>query len=429
MGQTMTEKIISRAAGQVAVRGDLVWAKVNRVSLIDSSNFPAWADFFNRNQARVWDPSRVVITFDHLYRTSANAVGPLPLIRNWARKQSIPLANVFDIGRHGLSHQVPAEAGFVVPGTVYAAADTQGPTMGAFNCFAFACLDSIPFIMATGDTWLRVPECIQVVLHGRLPKGVLGKDVYFRLMKDLAGVSEGRVIEFAGEGIASIPIDVRMAIANGAPHMGALTMVFPADSHLLNYLAPRVREAFEPAAADADAHYVQTRHYDLADFEQLVSGPNDPNLVQPLSALEGMPIQAAYIGSCSSGRLVDLALAAQVMQGRKVADGVRLVVTPISSKVQEEAAERGILAVFSKAGAAVTTPGCGACFYGNQSPLLLDEGEVCITSSVENWPGRMGSDKASIYLANAAVAAASAVEGCIANPAKYYARDGVAEGG
>ena len=418
MGQTMSEKILSRAAGRPVSRGDFLWASVQTVSLMDSSNFRHWIRFFDSNGLKVWDPSRVVITFDHLYRNLGDGVGNFPMIRSWARRQDIPVENVYDIGRHGLSHQIPAEHGYVLPGTVYAAADTQGPTLGAFNCFAVATLDAIPYIMATGDMWLRAPECIRIVLNGELPPGVLGKDIYFRLMQDLAGVAEGRVLEFDGPGVNTIPLDVRMAVANGAPHMGALTMVFPHDAVLQAYLKGRVRQGYEPVQADPDADYVETREYDLGSFQPLVSGPDDPSRIQPLDAVGSVGIAAAYIGSCSSGRMHDLRLAADVLRGRKVHPGVRLVVTPISSEVMAQATEEGLIATFVGAGATVTTPGCGACFYGNQSPLLLDDGEVCITGSVENWPGRMGSSTAKIYLANAAVVAASAVAGRISAPAQ-----------
>jgi 3-isopropylmalate/(R)-2-methylmalate dehydratase large subunit len=240
-------------------------------------------------------------------------------------------------------------------------------------------------------------------------------------MQDLAGKLEGRVIEFSGPGIASMPLDVRMATANGAPHIGCVTMIFPADQIVLDYLKDRAREEFTPVLADEDADYEAVYEYNLSEFQPLVSGPDDPTRIAPLPTFDGVKVDAAYVGSCSSGRLDDLALAAKILKNRKVSPGVRLVVTPISSEVMKQAAEAGYIATFIEAGATVTSPGCGACFYGNASPIHLEDGQTCITGSVENWPGRMGSNKAHIYLGNAAVVAASAVEGRIADPRKYLA--------
>ncbi|AMG87113.1 aconitase family protein [Bordetella bronchiseptica RB50] len=416
MGKTMTEKILSAAAGRNVSRGDFGWAKVHVVSMIDALHFCDW-DFFDRNQVKVWDPSRVVFSFDHLaYPGFGLGVQGLGRIRDWARRHGVPNENIFDIGRNGISHQVPAEHGWVLPGTVYIGADTQAATLGAFNCFAIPALAETPFIMATGDTWFKVPPCVRIRLSGRLPKGVLGKDIYLRLLQDLRGKLEGCAIEFDGPGVATMPLDVRMAVANGAPHIGATTMIFPSDDILLDYLRPRAREAFAPVAADGDAAYDQAYEYDLASFEPLIAGPDDPGRISPLRAMAATRIHAAYIGSCSSGRLEDLTQAAEVLRGRKISPDVRMVVTPISTEVMLQAVEAGLVAAFVEAGATVTAPGCGACFYGNASPLHLEDGENCITGSVENWPGRMGSNKASIYLANAAVVAASALAGHIADP-------------
>jgi len=419
MGQTMTEKILSRASGKTVKAGDFGWAKVHVVSLIDSIHFYDF-EFFDRNGVEVWDPNRILFSFDHLmYPQFGLGVAKLKIIRDWCERHHVPKENIFDLGRHGISHQTPAEDGWVLPGTVYIGADTQAATLGAFNTFALATLGETAYVMATGDTWFLAPKCVRVNLTGELPRGVLGKDIYMRLMKDLGGKLEGRVIEFSGPGIATMPLDVRMAVANGTPHIGALTMVFPADRIVLDYLEGRAREPFEPVEADADAQYEAVYEYDLSTFEPLISGPDDPTRIGPLNGAAGTKVDAGYIGSCSSGRLEDLALAAKVLKGRKVDPSVRLVVTPISTEVMKLAADAGYLSTFLEAGATVTSPGCGACFYGNQSPIHLEDGQTCITGSVENWPGRMGSNKAHIYLGNAAVVAASAVEGRIADPAKY----------
>lgn len=407
----MTEKILSRASGRDVRVGDFLWAKVHTVSLPDLTGFFDF-EFIERNGLRVWDPERVLICMDHfMYPSHGLGVAGISKLRAWAKRQGIPARNLFDIGRHGLSHQVPAEAGMAIPGTVYVAADTQASTAGALNCFALASLEATPYVLATGETWLKIPPVIRIHLTGTLRPGVLSRDICLKLMDDLQGRAVGKVIEFSGPGIANLSMDLRMGVANGANHLGAITMVFPADKVVTDYLAKRARYPYEAVQADDDAAYGSVLEYDLGDFEPMVAGPDNPHCIQPLGKLSGVPITAAYIGSCASGRLDDLAAAATVLHGRKVSSDVRLVVTPISSEVMQQASAAGYITTLTEAGATVTTPGCGACFHGNTSPLYLDDEEVCVTTSVENWPGRMGSHKAHIYIANAAVVSEAAVRG------------------
>lgn len=420
MSKTITEKLLAKASGKDAVSvGDVVTAKIDVVSMIDSF----LDDWLLENNLKVWDPRRVVFSFDHFPPRAKEGDkwwADVERTREFAQKLGVPRENIYDVGRHGLSHQVPAEEGWVLPGTFYLAADTQGATMGALNCFAMSGLYSTFPALASGEMWMVVPESVRIILTGELPKGILGKDIYFRLLKDLHGQADGHVLEFAGPGLQSIPIDVRMGVANGSNHIGAITSVFEPDQRLLDYLRPRAREAFEPVTADRDAKYIASYAYDLSTFEPLVSGPGDISRIQALSKVRGTTIQAAYIGSCSGGRMEDLKLAAEVLDGRRISPDVRLVVTPISSNVQRDAAENGVLQKLLRAGATVTSPGCGACDYHNDTPLRLADGETCITASVENYSGRMGSPKANIYAANAAVVAASALTGEITDPRDYF---------
>ncbi|MGY4183114.1 3-isopropylmalate/(R)-2-methylmalate dehydratase large subunit [Bradyrhizobium sp. USDA 4518] len=420
MSKTMTEKILAKASGKDALTvGDVVTAKIDVISMFDSF----LDDWLLENNLKAWDPTRVVFSFDHFLprATEPNKRwGDVEQTREFAQKLGVPRENVYDVGRHGISHQVPAEEGWVLPGTFYLAADTQGATMGALNCFAMAGLYSTFPALATGEMWMVVPESVRIILTGEMPKGILGKDICFRLLQDLHGRADSRVLEFGGPGLQSLPIDVRMGVANGSNHIGAMTSIFEPDQRLLDYLRPRARKAFEPVTADRDANYVASYAYDLSTFEPLVSGPGDISKIRPLSEVRGRAVQAAYIGSCSSGRMEDLKLAAEVLDGRKIKPDVRLVVTPISSNVLRDAAENGVLRTFLRAGATVTSPGCGACTWGNQSPLRLADGETCITASVEIYSGRMGSSKAEIYAANAAVVAASAITGEITDPRGYF---------
>ena len=420
MGQTMTSKILARASGGAsALPGEVVVARVSMFTQLDGTTF---IDSFEEKGLKLWDPTRVVFCFDHIFQPDwlpQIASKEHSKIRTFAKAQGVPPENIYDIGRNGISHQIPVEQGWALPGNVCIGADGQSATMGAVNCFALPALFGVDPILLTGDIWMIVPEAIQVYLTGALPLGVTGKDFVYRMIADLGEEVNGRVLEFAGPGVANLSIDMRMAIANGSVQLNVMTMIFPADDVLLDYLDGRAREAFEPVAADNDAPYVATLHYDLSAVDQLVAGPHEIELIRPLAAVEGLPVDAAYIGSCASGRLSDLALAAEVLRGRKVHPGVRLIVTPISADTARDAAAQGLMQVFLDAGATFTQPGCGACYSGNLSPLKLGDGERCISTSVETLRGRMGSQSSEVLLGNAAVVAASAIEGRIADPARY----------
>ncbi|MFE4551835.1 aconitase family protein [Streptomyces sp. NPDC056785] len=420
MGQTMAAKILGRAAGTPdAGTGDVLLPSIDLMTCLDGTTF---IDDFTTESLRVWDPERVIFCFDHGFQPDwmpVNALTEHPKIRRFARDQGIPPENVYDYGRNGLSHHIPVEQGWALPGTLCMGTDTQSATMGAANCFAMPCMYGADAILLTGKVWMQVPECIQVNLSGRLPQGVNGKDVAYRLIRDLGEEVNGRVIEFSGPGVAALSVDMRMAICNGAVQVGALTMIFPADDVLTDYFSDRARGTFHPAHADADADYVMRYDYDLTTFENLVAGPHEISVVRPVADVAGLEINAANIGSCASGRLSDLALAAEVLRGRHVHPGVRLFVTPISAETASRAEKEGILRVLLDAGATITQPGCGGCYSGNLSPLKLGDGERCVSTSVETLRGRMGSEDAEIYLASAAVTAASAITGKITDPAPF----------
>jgi homoaconitase/3-isopropylmalate dehydratase large subunit len=420
MGHTMTEKILARASGQGSVSaGDTVLA---RIAMLTN---PDWTPFIDRLRAeglKVWDPARVIFCFDHFFQPDwipYRAALEHPKVRAFAKEQGVPDENVYDIGRNGISHHIPVEQGYALPGTVCIGADTQSAMMGAVNCFAMPVFASVEYIVLNGEIWLIVPEAVRINLTGALPRGMSGKDFVYRLIRDLGGKVDNKVLEFSGPGVANLSVDMRMAISNGAFQLGAATMIFPCDDVLRTYLDGRAREPFEAADADADASYAAVYDYDLSALDPLVAGPHEIDLVRPLAEVDGMAINAAYVGSCSSGRISDLRLAADVLRGRKVHPGVRMIVTPVSADTARDAAAEGLIQVFLDAGASFTQPGCGACELNNLSPLKLADGERCLSTSVEAVRGRMGSKDAEVMLGNAAVVAASAIEGRIADPARY----------
>lgn len=420
MGQTMTSKILAKASGteQVAA-GDVVLAKLEMFSCSDAGLF---VDSITEKNLKVWNSDKLIFCFDHFFQPDwilQKAITEHPKIRKFAKAQGIPKENVYDVGRHGISHHVPVEQGWTLPGTVCIALDTEAPTMGAANCFSVATIYGSEPIVLSGDIWMMVPECVRINFTGQLKPGISGKDVVYGLKTDLGEAVNGKVIEFSGPGLANLTMDTRMAIANGAGSMGALTMIFPYDQVLDDYFSSRARGKYTPAVADADADYSATYEYDLGSFDHLVSGPHEIEIIRPLSEVVGQEIQAAYVGSCVAGRLDDMALAARVLKGRKVHPDVRMVVTPISAETMREATAQGITQILVEAGATVTEAGCGACYLGALSPLKLGDGERLLSTATEPIRGRMGSNDSEILLASPAVVAASAITGRITDPSEY----------
>lgn len=421
MGQTMAQKIIAKACEKSKVEvGEIVLAKVE---MFTSMDYSPYIDMFYEKGLKVWNPNKIIYCFDHSY--------PQPdrinfykkehaKIRQFAKDQGIPSKNIYGVGRVGISHTIPVEQGWALPGTVCIGLDTQAASMGACNCFSIpTILGSTPIIL-TGDIWLAVPESVKINLTGELPAGVNGKDVVYSLLKEFGDNLSGKVIEFCGPALESIDINTRVSIANGAVQLGAMTIIFPADQKLLDYLKGRARDDFEAVEPDSDAEYASTYTFDLSSFHNMIAGPHDSTLVRSLSELEGLEVNAGYIGSCSNGRFTDLKLAADVLRGHKIHPEFRLVVTPATQDTMREAAASDVLQVLLDAGAMVTNPGCGACFTDIYSPVLsLADGERFISSATEAGKGRVGNPNVEILLASAGVVAASAIEGRVTNPAKY----------
>jgi 3-isopropylmalate/(R)-2-methylmalate dehydratase large subunit len=275
--------------------------------------------------------------------------------------------------------------------------------------------------LGLGEIWLKVPETIRVVLSGKPRPGVMSRDIAQHIIARLgAELSDYRVLQYTGPAIAAMDMDMRMTLCNVAVDIGAKAGVVEADGLTAAYLAARTREPIDLVTSDPDAVYCHTHEIDLGELEPMVAVPPRPDLVVGLSKVAGTKVDQVYIGSCAGGRMEDLRAAAEVMRGRSVHPGVRMIVVPTSQEIYIKASREGLLADFAEAGAVVAAPCCGPC-YGNLSPLT--DGEVCIGTGTTNIPGRMGSASASIYLSNAAVAAASAVAGCIADP-RQLARGG-----
>jgi 3-isopropylmalate/(R)-2-methylmalate dehydratase large subunit len=413
MGMTIVEKIFARASGQSRVAaGDLVVVEIDCAVMLDMS--------FHKNQRRdvlkVHDPDKIVIAYDHMVpapdrdSAEAHAYG-----RDFARRFGI--RRLHDVGPdQGVSHAIVADNAYALPGSVLVCSDSHTCASGAFNCAARGI--GAPDLLAaitTGKTWYRVGETIRYDLSGTLPAGVSAKDLFLHLAGTY-GHHTNQNVEFGGSGLAALSIDQRRTIAAMGAELSAEFATFECDDRLIHYVKARSPAPFTPQAPDPDASYAERRRIDLTAMEPLVALPDAVirNSV-PVGEVAGERIDQAYIGSCANGCLEDLAEAARVVKGRKVAPGVRLIVTPNTQAVYQAALKAGYIETLVEAGAVVTSATCGACFGGHMG--VLAPGETCITASTRNFKGRMGDPSARIFMASPATVAASAIAGHIAGAA------------
>lgn len=417
MGLAMIEKILARSAGREQVRpGEIVVCKVDRVVMLDLT-FTAESD---PPPKRIADPSRVAVVLDHgaPAPSVADALG-----HRKAREfvQRFGIGGFYDIGHHGICHQVILEEGLALPGQVLACSDSHTCASGAVNCAArgLGRLEILQ-ILCTGRTWYRVAPTVRYEFTGRVALGVSGKDVFLCIAGEF-GDHVNQNLEFGGPGLASLTLDDRSTIATMCAEISAEFATFPADDVVLDYLRGRAAEPFAPVAPDPDADYAAVRQFDLASVEPYVSRPDFvPHNTCPVSEVGDVRVHQAFVGSCANGKLEDLRIAAQIVRGQRVHPGVRFIVTPASQRVYLEAVRQGYVETLVEAGAVVTNSTCGACFGYHMG--VLGPGETCVTSSTRNFQGRMGSPEARIYLASSATVAASALEGRIADPRPHLAK-------
>ena len=410
MGMTMIEKILSRKAGLDHVApGDTVTVDVDLTVLIDLQFATLWM-----TPTRIADPAKVAVVMDHAVPapTLKDAAGG-PRARQFVRDFGIE--KFFDVGRHGICHQVVAENGLARPGEILACTDSHTCAAGAYNTAARGLGPAEVYsILCTGQTWFQVAPTIRYEFEGTLPDWVSGKDVFLQIA-DTYGDATNLNLEYGGPGLASIPLNDRRTIATQGAEVSADFSTFGVDDLLAAYLAERGVESYVAAEPDPDATYHDVRTIDLSQLQPYVARPGTVSRNgTPVGQLEARRIDQAFIGSCANGQLEDLRIAAEVLRGRSVAPGVRLLVTPASQQVYRDAMRLGYLQVLADAGAVVTNSTCGACFGYHMG--VVGPGEVCITSSTRNFTGRMGSTEAEIYMASTATVAASAVAGYITDP-------------
>jgi 3-isopropylmalate/(R)-2-methylmalate dehydratase large subunit len=410
------EKILANASGKEQVsRGEIIEANIDAAMIHDLTGPLAIKSFREIGAKKVWDNNKVVIILDHLVPASSIISANLHrIVRKFAEEQKIK--NFYDVGRGGVCHQVMPEKGHVRPGEVIVGADSHTCTYGAFGAFATGIGSTeMAAVFATGKLWFSVPEVIKVNVTGKLPKMVTPKDVTLNIVGKIG--ADGAIykgLEFGGSTIREMSVDGRMVLCNMAVEMGAKAGIIEPDKKTLEYIKARTNKPFKPVKSDPDATYERVVEVDVSDLEPQVAVPHSVDNVKPISEVKDTEINQAFIGSCTNGRLEDLRSAAQIVKGKKIARGVRLIVIPASQEIYLNALKEGLIKTFMDAGATIGNPNCGPCLGGHMG--ILAEGEVCISSSNRNFVGRMGSNKSFVYLASPPTVAASAITGKITDP-------------
>jgi len=418
----ITEKILAKASGKKVVHsGEIVDANVDMVMVNDLTGPLAVEAFKKIGVQKVWDNQKAVVVLDH--QVPAESVKAAELhrtLRQFAEDQKL---RIYDVGKGGICHQVMPEKGHVVPGTAIVGADSHTCTYGAFGAFATGIGSTeAAAVLATGKIWLKVPKAIKVKVSGEFQKFVTPKDLILSIIGRLK--VDGAIYEsaeFTGPTIKGMSIAGRMTLCNMAVEMGAKNGIIEPDEITREFLEGRVKSMpnFEALKSDKDALYERTVQFDVSKMEPQVACPSSVDNVKPVAEVGNVPIEQAFIGSCTNGRIEDLRLAAQVLKGKMVKDGVRAIVIPASQEVYSQALNEGLLEVFTVAGAMVCGSACGPCLGGHIG--LLAAGETCVSTSNRNFIGRMGSTQASVFLASPATVAASAVTGKITDPRKLEA--------
>lgn len=413
MGETVIEKIIRNNVGHTVKPGDIVTVNVDRVMIHDIF-IPFVAEKFEEmGFKKLWDPDKVVLIYDHLVPASQlDDTRHFHVGDAFAEKYGMKNVHRSD----GICHQLMTEAGYVKPGNIVFGTDSHTTTYGCVGAFSSGIgYTEMASILGTGTMWIKVPETIKVVIDGELPENVMSKDIILRLIGDLrADGATYRALEFSGSTIENMSVASRMTMANMAIEAGAKCALFTPDEKTAAYCETELDEFQKSLVGDEDAVYMKTMTYKAEDFVPVMACPSQVDKIRDVSELQGETIDQVFIGSCTNGRLEDLMAAAEVLKGKKVADFVKLIVTPASRKIYRQAIELGILDTLAEAGAIITHPGCGLC-CGRTGGILTD-GEKVVATNNRNFLGRMGTSKVQIYLASPKTAAACAIAGKIVMP-------------
>ncbi|MBS7656107.1 3-isopropylmalate dehydratase large subunit [Candidatus Bathyarchaeota archaeon] len=416
-GLTFSEKILSikrvDEAGKKALAGDIIVASVDLSMATDGTGPLAIKVFNEMNAKNVWNPKKIVLNIDHTFPPSSEQIANLhKLMKEFSIKHKIP------IQEGSICHQYLLEH-YVAPGMLIAGADSHTTTHGALGAFAIGVGSSeAAAVWISGEIWLKVPKTIKVVFEGELPKGVFAKDLALEVVKKLgASGANYKAIEYSGILMHELSIASRATLTNMAAEAGAKAAIIEADKKTLSYISSFGRKSMVLINSGKEAEYEKKLNINVEELTPRVAAPHKVDNVKSIEEVEGEPINQAFLGSCTNGRLEDLEVAAEILKEKKVKEGVKFIVTPASRMVFSEALKNGVLEILMEAGAIITNPTCGAC-VGTHLGVLSD-GEVCISSSNRNFIGRMGSRNSKVYLASPATVAASAIEGVITDPRRF----------
>ena len=419
MPHTMTEKILARAAGLPAVKaGDEILARPDFVIAYD---FPGYTDVFFKEAReefgvdKVTSPERFVLFIDHMVPATAPKEEELHKVtRAWGAAQGVPVHE-----REGIGHQVSAELGYATPGAFAVHFDGHVSQLGAFGTYAFGARKGVLETFVTEKMALTVPATVRIELTGTLQPGVMARDVFHHMVRVLGPAScRFKVVELCGPVIDAMSIEGRQTICGQAMFLGATTMLIAPDEKTLAYTRDIAKIQLDPVYPDADAVYAREVSIDVSDLTPIVVAPPSPSNTRDLTEYAGLEVHTGYLGSCASGRLEDLRAAAQVLQGRRIKPGFQLHVVPTSQAIMSQAAKEGLIATLVDAGAFISSSSCDYC-YGRIATMT--DGQRAVSTGTLNTPGRMGSADSEIFICNAAVVAASALEGRIADPRPYLA--------
>jgi 3-isopropylmalate/(R)-2-methylmalate dehydratase large subunit len=416
MSMTITEKILAKHAGREEVSpGELINCSLDLALGNDITAPVAIQEFSRLGQDHVFDPERVALVPDHFTpNKDIKSAEQSHYVREFARRYKI--VNYFEVGRMGIEHCLLPEQGLVLPGDLIIGADSHTCTYGALGAFSTGVGSTdLAAGMALGECWFKVPESMKFVYHGKLRPWVGGKDLILHTIGDI-GVDGARyrAMEFIGEAIENLSMDGRLTMCNMAIEAGAKNGIVPPDERTKEYVEKRAKRPYTFYSSDADASYVETREYDASQIRPQVAFPHLPENSRPVSEAEGIELDQVVIGSCTNGRMEDLRTTARIMKGRKVHRRLRVIIIPGTQEIYLQALREGILEAFVEAGAAVSTPTCGPCLGGHMG--ILARGERALATTNRNFVGRMGHPESEVYLSGPAVAAASALAGCIVSP-------------
>jgi len=419
MGMTITEKILARAAGKEKVKpGELVDAKIDIVLCIDVTTPPAISMLEEKGIDKVFDREKIVVTPDHFQPAKDIKSAELhKRLDGWAKRHNIKY--YYKLGRAGVCHALLPEQGHIRPGEVIVGPDSHTCTYGAFGAFStgIGSTDAAAAI-ATGQLWFKVPASMKFILKGSLEPGVYSKDVILAVIARIG--TDGslyKAMEFVGPALEEMSMEARMTITNMAIEAGAKSGIMAFDDVTRQYLDEHLKDQTDYTVyeSDSDAEYDVSEEFDCSAIEPMVALPHLPSGGVPINECAGKEMDQAYIGSCTNGRIEDLRIAAEILKGKQVA--IRTIIVPATPTIWKQAKDEGLFDIFYEAGCVISAPTCGACLGGFMG--VLAAGEKCVSTTNRNFVGRMGHPESEVYLASPATAAASAVEGKLADCRKY----------